>query len=518
MIQFLSPLWLFSLFALAVPILIHLLNRRQGRTIKVGSIRFLQESHSHRFKSLKLTDPILLALRGALLASLAIFLAQPYWIASKTDFVEGAQKWVLINPELLRKDHDPIVYQSIDSLASEGYELRLFATGFPRVGLEDSVATPSGTGNYWSLLREVDTMLPSDSKLLVLAPNRLAAFRGQRPSLHSEVEWRPVGRFGGNQWIEEARRLDKEKFRLVIGSSDSQRTAFRNLDLRIPAENTILAEDEIPPVEVMAGNDEDGMTLRLVGRDAIFSDNTAYLRLSSRKLSAVIVHDVDRADDARYIRYAIETAADLLQKPWTISILPTSESMEILNSTELIFWLSPQPLPQRILDRVEQGATVVRDAASAEYRISNGKVIMVGRDRGHGPRLWRSSASANTGTPIWTDDSGRALLAVERIGRGAIYRFHSRFNPMWGELVLSPLFPEWILALLGEDAFLDGRSESANAASDMRRISDRQLLPQRMSPKQKSFDGDRTSLQLPLWLLAVLLFGLERWISERKKI
>jgi hypothetical protein len=361
-------------------------------------------------------------------------------------------------------------------------------------------------------------MLPSDSKLLVLAPNRLAAFRGQRPSLHSEVEWRPVGRFGGNQWIEEARRLDKEKFRLVIGSSDSQRTAFRNLDLRIPAENTILAEDEIPPVEVMAGNDEDGMTLRLVGRDAIFSDNTAYLRLSSRKLSAVIVHDVDRADDARYIRYAIETAADLLQKPWTISILPTSESMEILNSTELIFWLSPQPLPQRILDRVEQGATVVRDAASAEYRISNGKVIMVGRDRGHGPRLWRSSASANTGTPIWTDDSGRALLAVERIGRGAIYRFHSRFNPMWGELVLSPLFPEWILALLGEDAFLDGRSESANAASDMRRISDRQLLPQRMSPKQKSFDGDRTSLQLPLWLLAVLLFGLERWISERKKI
>ena len=234
MIQFLSPFWLFSLFALALPILIHLLNRRQGRTIKVGSIRFLQESHSHRFKSLKLTDPILLALRGALLASLAIFLAQPYWIATKPNSVERAQKWVLISPELLRNDHDPIVYQSIDSLVSEGYELRLFATGFPRVGLEDSVATASGTGNYWSLLREVNTMLPSDSKLLVFAPNRLAAFRGQRPSLHTEVEWRPVGRFGGNQWIEEAIKGPKKLFTRCENCKKWPCTHIENLKEKYP--------------------------------------------------------------------------------------------------------------------------------------------------------------------------------------------------------------------------------------------------------------------------------------------
>jgi hypothetical protein len=39
---FLNPLYLWALLGLAIPVAIHLWSRKEGRTIKVGSIKFLK--------------------------------------------------------------------------------------------------------------------------------------------------------------------------------------------------------------------------------------------------------------------------------------------------------------------------------------------------------------------------------------------------------------------------------------------------------------------------------------------
>jgi hypothetical protein len=50
MIQFAQPIFLWALTALAVPIGIHLLSRKEGKVVKMGSLRHLRETSTQQFK------------------------------------------------------------------------------------------------------------------------------------------------------------------------------------------------------------------------------------------------------------------------------------------------------------------------------------------------------------------------------------------------------------------------------------------------------------------------------------
>jgi hypothetical protein len=75
--SFLNPIMLAGLTAVAVPILIHLLNRRRFRKVVWAAMRFVQASVEQNRKRMRLEDLILLALRCLLLALLALALARP---------------------------------------------------------------------------------------------------------------------------------------------------------------------------------------------------------------------------------------------------------------------------------------------------------------------------------------------------------------------------------------------------------------------------------------------------------
>lgn len=71
-----SPLSLWLLCALTIPLLIHLLRRDAAREITFAAAHWLQKKHQHR-KRLLLRDRWLMLLRMLLLAILALLLAQP---------------------------------------------------------------------------------------------------------------------------------------------------------------------------------------------------------------------------------------------------------------------------------------------------------------------------------------------------------------------------------------------------------------------------------------------------------
>ncbi|NBP69377.1 MAG: hypothetical protein EBU52_11590, partial [Cytophagia bacterium] len=50
MITFSNPAMLWSLLGISIPIAIHLLSRKEGKVIPLGSIRYLEESPSQQFK------------------------------------------------------------------------------------------------------------------------------------------------------------------------------------------------------------------------------------------------------------------------------------------------------------------------------------------------------------------------------------------------------------------------------------------------------------------------------------
>ncbi|HXG48954.1 MAG TPA: BatA domain-containing protein [Methylomirabilota bacterium] len=89
--SFLNPILLAGVAAIAVPIIIHLLNRRRFQKVRWAAMRFLQNAIEQNQRRLRIEDLILLALRCLLLALLALALARPA-VLSNASGVFGQSK------------------------------------------------------------------------------------------------------------------------------------------------------------------------------------------------------------------------------------------------------------------------------------------------------------------------------------------------------------------------------------------------------------------------------------------
>src|SRR5437588_9810252 len=76
-VAFAHPAYLWGLFALALPILVHLFNQRRPRPLSFGAIEFVLRSQRQRARRLRLRQILLLALRCLLIAAVAIALSRP---------------------------------------------------------------------------------------------------------------------------------------------------------------------------------------------------------------------------------------------------------------------------------------------------------------------------------------------------------------------------------------------------------------------------------------------------------
>src|SRR5688572_2097465 len=83
--SFLNPILLAGLAAVAVPIIIHLLNRRKFQKVVWAAMRFLKASVEQNQRRMRIEDMILLALRCLLVMLLALALARPAILSKATD-------------------------------------------------------------------------------------------------------------------------------------------------------------------------------------------------------------------------------------------------------------------------------------------------------------------------------------------------------------------------------------------------------------------------------------------------
>ena len=74
----LNPIMLFGLAAVAIPIIIHILNRRRARVVDWGAMQFLEDSLASRNRRILIEEIILMILRCLLLGLLALALARPF--------------------------------------------------------------------------------------------------------------------------------------------------------------------------------------------------------------------------------------------------------------------------------------------------------------------------------------------------------------------------------------------------------------------------------------------------------
>ena len=86
---FLYPILLFGLAAAALPILIHLLNRRRLNRIRFPAVKFILLSQKRISRSYRLRHWLLLALRTLAVVLLALLLANPIFQTGAGLFAGG---------------------------------------------------------------------------------------------------------------------------------------------------------------------------------------------------------------------------------------------------------------------------------------------------------------------------------------------------------------------------------------------------------------------------------------------
>ena len=438
----LSPAGLWALAALAVPLALHLW-RRPPRTVRLGSLRYLERLSRNRPRDLRWHERLLLATRLLLLGFLALILARPHWRPGSLD---RAQRWALLDPAAAPEGNALV---RLHTLQTAGYETHLLAPGFPR-----RANVPfNGSPDLWSLLRELDAGLPAGSSLAVFTPGRLSSLRGERPALsRCRVEW-------------------------VITPA---------LAAAPPA-----VPDAISP---------------------------------SPSLTVLILHDAARADDSRYLAAAVRAVAQVTGRNIALTERAAGESDIPGTHFDWVFWLADRSPPASLAAQATNLLADAEETSPDRVDATPGWIVsqpdVAGAEALADPvRLWRRIPypGISAGAVYWTDAFGHPLLTGSSDGTHRRWRFFSRFHPDWTDLPRTSAFPACLCAMLvpGSNAPL-----FADPIRDLR-LADPAQLPAAAA----SLSTPAVSLPLPrqtpglqgwCWLLAALLFGLERLLSRRR--
>jgi hypothetical protein len=173
--SFYNPIWLWSLTGLLVPVVIHLLSRKEGRTILVGSVRHLQESATAQFRSIHLNEIVLLLLRCFLIMLIVLLLAGGHLINNESE----QKKWIVLEKGIEHSPYKKIIKQ----LELRGFEAHLLSPDFPLLADSSDIKPVS---NYWAMAEALSEK--GIDSVIVLSYNYLKNFKGERIS-HPNFQW-----------------------------------------------------------------------------------------------------------------------------------------------------------------------------------------------------------------------------------------------------------------------------------------------------------------------------------------
>jgi hypothetical protein len=213
--SFLNPTYLWGLLGLTIPIAIHLWSKKEGKTIKIGSIKLLSEADSKQSSSITLNEFWLLILRLLLITLLVFIIAEPQY-KQKTN--NDALTYI-IEPSLLQNKE---VLKIIDTLKSDN-PIRLLKSGLPEIDTYQASLINEDTPRYWQLAKAME-MLPSDS-IVVLTSANISRIKGKRPKINKNIEWLIINPEKSEKTPIEAVQKDNE-IEVLFAQSDHQGLSF----------------------------------------------------------------------------------------------------------------------------------------------------------------------------------------------------------------------------------------------------------------------------------------------------
>jgi len=502
LLQFLQPIWLWAAAGIIVPVIIHLWNVKDGKTLKVGSITFLTESAKSHAKSFKLSDLLLLLLRCLLLIVLSMLIAKPTWEKQMKTEEKG---WILIEETQVHEAYNKFT-PTIDSLIKRGYTFHYFNPDFEEAKLETVLKLPvnsakKSSGFYWTLLKELDQKVPPKLPVYLFSDNSLRRFSGNRPEVSLGLKWSTyLSSDTTFAWIEKAYETVNDSIRLVIGNSKFSGTYYTYQTI---SKNN--SDSKFNPKVV------DGNTFVSLN-DTSHSIINKPVQVDTSEIVITIFTD-KFGEDANYLKAAINAIKDFTK--YKIKVLVVNDIQNIPDNYTWLFWLSEETLPASKIrnnvflyekGKVENTNSVLltqdETALTATENVGLFKLIPA-------KSIYRDSVKTT-----WKDGFGQPVLSVQK-QNALIYHFNSRFNPQWNDLAWSSSFPQIIYHLL----FSREKNTTDINDLDKRIIDSTQIQPVTIAQENdvtKQNPVDKKDLSKVFWIIAFILFLLERIISFRR--
>ncbi|MCR9228123.1 MAG: BatA domain-containing protein [Flavobacteriaceae bacterium] len=176
---FANPTYLWALLGLLVPLAIHLWSKKEGKTIKIGSIQLLDESNSRQSRNIQLNEWFLLLLRMLILTLIVLLMAGPQWRT------KGSKKQVayLVEASLANE----ISINAILDSVQEHSPVFVLENGFPEWDAGADYKSNQAQPNYWQLVQKMDS-LRCDS-IVVFTKALAKGFRSMRPNTQKKIHW-----------------------------------------------------------------------------------------------------------------------------------------------------------------------------------------------------------------------------------------------------------------------------------------------------------------------------------------
>lgn len=168
-----------------------------------------------------------------------------------------------------------------------------------------------------------------------------------------------------------------------------------------------------------------------------------------------------------------------------------------------IIQLTEDELAPALRQRVQDGATLVTEAKLTEPVLRGQSFFVVADER----VPLRQRVEAVAGLVRWRDEVGDPLLTERPFGRGRHWQLAFRLDAEWTDWTLRAAFPRWWAERIGE-------GETANLPLDAAQVLPL-TAPVSADASPSLFPATR-GIASWLWLLAVALLAVERWVAWRQ--
>ena len=487
--QFIYPIGFLALASILLPIIIHLWKVKQGKTLKIGSIAFLGESSNRSSKSFKITDWLLLTIRCLLLILIAFLLAQPF-IKQKI-ISQNDKGWVLVNQNSLKE-----VYQqeqkTIDSLLKAGFELHDFNLDFKALNLSDTVQVYSPDLSNQALLKQLNTILPAGFKVYLFADNQINQ-KGESPVKTAlDIIFKPTLALDSiSEKVVEAYTTNQDSSRVLILKTGPNQSGYEVISLTNENKNIDLKI-------------ENGLSFVRT------KSQSNWVKVNDETVKISIYNPQNNAYN--YLNAALTSIRDYTQKKIIWQKIQKDGLYQ--TETDILFWLADEEIPKNL--KLKDGAKLFSYQIGKEEIINS--VLIENQSNLKSDLFKRIALKNGGGLSVWEDGFGEPLLTLSKDEKVNQFKFFSRFEPQWTNLVWEADFTQILLpVILAEPENIKNYGFEVDSL-DKRVWDKNQEFYEQTASKQAGINTlVQKSISNWFWLSAFLLFFVERVLSYQKR-